>query len=468
MNIQFATQSYKSRSLPVSSQRCVNMYAEAQPQGAKTPVAVFGCPGLTSFTTCGNGPVRGMKTMAGILYVLSGTALYSVTAAGVATAVGNAVTGTGLVSMSENGTQLMIVNGTSGWVFSQAAGFQLVSNPNFFSANTVTFFDGFFVFDRKNTNQFFISGLLDGTDYTGTDFASAEVQPDYVVAIVNQQENLLIFGQQTIETWYDAGNVNFPFQRYDGATIERGCGAPLTVVKEDNSVFFLGDDLMFYRLNGVIPVRISTHAIEYEWSTYAVTSDATCWSYTFQGHKWLVLTFHTAGKTWIYDIATSLWHERESWDTNNNTYTRWRANCHAVAYGKDLVGDAFSGTVGYIDQTVYTEYGNIMEGMMIAPTIHSDRKRVFISCLELDMETGVGLTSGQGSDPQVMLSWSNDGGRSWTQPQPWNSLGKVGTYLTRLRWTRQGQARQRTYRVHISDPVKRTLISANAELSVGM
>src|SRR4029078_9254693 len=108
-----------------------------------------------------------------------------------------------------------------------------------------TFFDQYFVFDRKGTNQFFISGILNGLTYNGLDFASAEVQPDNVLATINQQENLLIFGQKTIETWFDSGAANFPFQRVDGATIQCGCAAAKTPVKEDNAVFFLGDDLIF-------------------------------------------------------------------------------------------------------------------------------------------------------------------------------------------------------------------------------
>lgn len=469
MQINFATNSYKNRSLPVSAQRCVNAYAERQPPDAKTQVSILGAPGLVSFATCGGGPIRGIHVMQGVPYVVSGGSLYSIAADGSAAFLGSVIDNNpNMVSMADNGTQVIIVTGTSGYVWDATSGFRIISSTNFHPAQTVTFFDNYFVLDWKDTNKYFISGILDGTSYSGLDFASAEVQSDFVLATVNQQENLLIFGQRTIETWYDAGALSFPFQRYDGATIERGCIAALTPIKEDNSVFFLGDDLIFYRLNGIIPVRISTHAIEAEWGVYGTTDDAYTFSYTLEGHKFVVLTFPTANVTWVYDISTGLWHERESWDSSNRSLGRWRGSCAGYAYNKNLIGDAFNGIVGYLDPTVYTEYGNTIQTLLVAPPIHSDRKRIFHSLFELDMEAGVGIASGQGSDPQVMLDWSNDGGRTYTPLQKWTTLGAIGEFQTRIRWLRLGQSRQRVYRVTITDPVKRVIIAAHAELSVGM
>lgn len=460
-------QSYRSRSLPVSSQRLINGYMEQQPQGAKSQTPIFGTPGITLFSTCGTGPVRNMWVMAGVLYVVSGQNLYSVTSAGLSTNVGGAILGTGWVSMSDNGTQLCIVNGTQGYIYTVANGFQLITDPNFNPAQTVTFFDNFFVFAHTNTNQFFISNTLDGTTYMALAFASAEVSPDLVLACINQQENLLIFGQKTIETWYDSGDVNFPFQRYDGATIERGCSAPFSIIKEDNSVFFLGDDLIFYRLNGVVPVRISTHAIEWAWSQYPTVADATIWTHTWQGHKFLVLTFPTANATWVFDIATNMWHERISYNSANESMKRWRVSAGTPCYGQIMVGDNYTGKIGFLDSSDFTEYGNTIKMAMISPIAHSDRKRIFISRFEIDAETGVGLTIGQGSNPQYMLDFSDDGGRTWSAQQIWDTAGMIGQYRTRLRWLRGGSFRQRVYRLSITDPVIRTVIAAHADIQVG-
>lgn len=466
--IQFATQSYKSASLPISSQRAVNCYAEKEPQDAKSSVAVLGLHGLTNFATLGNGPIRAMHVMNGVLYALSGGTLYSVSSAGVATVLGGTVGGSGPIVMIDNGTQLFMVNGANGYVYTVASGFQIVTDANFHAATSATFFDLYFVLSWDGTSKFFISNSLDGTTYNGLGFATAEVSPDFVLAIVNQQENLLIFGGNTIEVWYDAGTPIFPFQPILGSTIERGCAAALTPVKEDNSVFFLGDDLIFYRLDNFIPRRISTHAIEDAWKSYTTVTDAFTFSYTYEGHKFVVLTFPTGNATWVYDIATGLWHERESRDMNNNNLGRWRGNCVAGVYNKILIGDAFSGQIGFIDPTVSTELGNTIRTLMVSPPVHSDRRRIFHSRFEIDMETGVGNTVDPGSNPQVCLDWSDDEGRTFIPMQPWQSLGKIGAYRTRLHWQRLGQARDRRYRVQISDPVPRTLIQAYLYSSVGL
>jgi hypothetical protein len=446
----------------------INAYAEREPQDAKSPVAIFGAPGVTQFATCGTGPVRGMEFMNGVLYVVSGTTLYSVDEDGTATALGGAVTGSKIVCMTNNGTQILILNGDFGYIYSEANGFQIITSSNFHASSQGTFFDTYFVMAWDGTNKWFISGSLDGTSYSGTDFASAEVSPDWVLAVVNQQENLLIFGQTTIETWYDAGSVNFPFQRIDGGTVERGCAAALTPIKEDNSVFFLGNDLIFYRLDGVLPKRISTHAIEDAWQKYDVVSDAYCFSYTFNGHKFITLTFPSANATWVYDISTGLWHERISWNEYNVSYGRWRVSTAKQAYGRTVVGDAYSGSVGYLDGTVATEFGNQFRVEMVTPIIHDDRKRVFVSRFELDVEQGMGATTGQGADPLIMLSWSDDGGRVFNSPQLFHSIGKLGEYRARVFWRRLGQTRNRVWKVSISDPVPRVIISAHADLAVGM
>lgn len=467
MDIPFATQSYKSASLPISAQRCVNCYAEQEPQDAKTPVAVLGSPGLLPFAVCGSGPVRGFNYMNGIAYVVSGQRLYSLTNGGVVADIGGAIGGSGIVSMANNGTQICIVNGLEGYIWSQTGGFQVITSVNFYPANTVTFFDNYFVFDRANSNQYFISASSDGTTFSGTDFAYAEVQSDYVLSIVNQTETLLIFGEKTIETWYDAGAINFPFLRTNGGTVERGCAALMTPIKEDNSVFFLGNDFVFYRLSGTALERVSTHAIEDAFQSYPLVSDAYTFSYTYEGHKFINLVFPTANASWVYDVATKFWHERESWDLNNNSYGRWRASTSLMAFGKVLIGDAYSGQVGYLDQNTFTEYGNTMRSIMTAPTLHKDRKLIGIPVFELDVESGVGSATGQGANPQIMLDWSHDGGRTFIAQQQWTTLGAIGAYRTRARWLGLGSSRSWVLRAMISDPVKQTVLSAHAELMMG-
>lgn len=472
MYVMFATQSYRLPSLPISAQSVVNMYAEREPKDAKTPVAVLGHPGIRTFATCGSGPIRGMRNFGGTLYVVSGGTLYSVSSTGVVTSLGGTITGTSLVSMSDNGAlpsgggQLCIVNSANGYIYSTTGGFQLITDPNFFPADVVTFFDSYFVFNKRGTNQFFLSNLLDGTTYQATNIASADGQAGNLVSIVNQQNNLLLFGQTHMETWWDSGAANFPFSRYTGATVERGCVGGLSTVKDDNSVFFLGDDSMHYRLDGTIPHRVSTHGIEAVIKSLNQPSSVVSHSYTWNGHKFIVLTFPSAPWTAVYDVSSGLWHERNSWDANGNALNRWRVNAHEVCYGQDFFGDSQSGQVGVLDPTIQTEFGAVMQSQITSMPIHEDRRRIFHDFLELDMETGVGTSTGQGNMPQAMMDFSDDGGRTWSV-QRWASIGAQGDFRHRVYWDRLGQSRQRVYRITISDPVPRNIISAELHMRKG-
>lgn len=467
MKIPFAVSSYKSQSLPISAQRVVNMYAEKQPPDAKTDVAVFGHPGIIEWAVCGSGPVRGAHKMGGVPYFVSGGRLYSVSSTGVSIDLGGTISGTGPVSMADNGTQLVITNGVNGYLYSALLGFVLISDPDFNPAETTEFFDQRFYFDWEDTNKFFGSDILDGTSYNALVFASAEARPDNVKAIVLNKQILLVFGEKTIEPWQDVGAANMPLERVPGVVIERGLAAPHATAKEDNTVFWLGEDRRYYRLDGLTPMGVSTPAIDAEWQNYSTVSDAYCFSYPWAGHKFVVVHFPTANKTWVFDVSTGMPHERESWDINGRFLGRWCGNCHVSCYDKELIGDAYSGKIGYLSASTYTEFGTTTQALCTSPPIHADRKRLFISKLEMDIEAGVGITVGQGSDPQWMMRNSKDGGRTYTTMQKWRSAGAIGRYRTRLRWLKLGQARERVFELTTSDPVKRTIIAANGDGYIG-
>ncbi len=473
MRIPFATNAYKLPSLPISAQECINFYAEREPQDAKTDgqVSVWGCPGTAPLTVIGLGPVRGLNVMNDIAYIVSGSSFYSLTSGspGTITELGMGIIGTGIVSMSNNGQQVIFVDGAAevGYIYDvPSLTFQQITDVNFHAADTVIFYDQYFVLNRKGTNQWFFSNILDGRVYSPLDFESAEVQADFVTGVVNQQENLLIFGEKSIETWYDTGQNDNPFQRYDGATIERGCQAPLSIVKEDNSVFFLGDDGIFYRLDGVSPRRVSNHALEAEWQTYNNLIDAFAFSYTFNGHKFINLTFQANNTSWTYDISTNLWHRRTSYDTNGNFFPRWRVNCVTQFLDQLICGDAYTGRVDIMQGNEYTEFGHTMVGVLTSPPIQKDRKRIFLSLFELDIETGIAQSVG--ADPQLMLDVSRDGGRTYGNLQQWQSMGQIGQYQTRLRWKKLGQAFQFVLRITVSDAVPRRIIGAYGQVSTGM
>lgn len=183
----------------------------------------------------------------------------------------------------------------------------------FHPAATVQYFDGYFVMDRAGTREFGISAVNDGTQYSALDIARASASSAEVLAVRVYHEQLLIFTTANIEVWWNTGNASFPFQRYDAAFVERGLAAALAIANEDNTVFWMGDDGIAYRLDGFAPVRISTFAMEWAWSQYPDKYlDCSCFVLNQEGHKFLVFNFISGEATWVYDISTGLWHQRES------------------------------------------------------------------------------------------------------------------------------------------------------------
>lgn len=474
MEVQWAINSYQARALPLSAQQLVNFYAEAAPKDAKSPVVIYGTPGIKSFAdTVGDGPIRGTKKMDGVLYAVSGCTLYSVDSTGTATALGSIAVGasrtppncTDKVSMSHNAAstpQLVIVDGTNGWIYTTTDGLVEITDGDFFPADVVDFQDQYFLFNRAGTGQFFLSNLNDGTVYTATDIATAEGDPDNLLAVISNRREVWLFGAETIEIFWNSGNADFPFVRFEGGFIERGCGAAFSIAEDDNSIFWLGEDRVFYRADGFQPQRISQHGIEEALREYVIISDACAFIYTMAGHKFYVCTFPAEGATWVYDITTKLWHERHSFGMG-----RWRVSTYVEVYGKHLVGDFEDGKIGELDLDTYQEYGVTMQGQATGPAVDKDRKRIFHRRFELDIEAGTGLTTGQGSDPQVWLDWSDDGGHTWSARKPFRSMGKIGAYMQRLRWLSLGSARQRIYRLTVSDPVKRSIIAAHLDAEAG-
>jgi hypothetical protein len=235
----------------------------------------------------------------------------------------------------------------------------------------------------------------------------------------------------------------------------------------DNGVFWLGKDArgqgIVYRANGYTGQRISTHAVEWHIQTYGNISDAVAYTYQQDGHSFYVLTFPSANKTWVYDVATNAWHERAGWV--NGEFTRHRSNCQMFFNSEVIVGDYENGKLYAFDPTVYADDGQIqrwLRSWRALPTGQNNLRRTAHHSLQLDCESGVGLNLGQGDDPQAMLRWSDDGGHTWSN-EHWSGMGKIGEYYRRVFWRRLGMTlklRDRVYEVSGTDPVKIAIMGA--------
>jgi len=467
--------SYVARSVNAADSRMVNLFPEILPNEGKTAAFLNRAPGLRLITTLGTGPVRGMwcpDPNGQYAYVVSGDTFYRIDTDYNVTVFGN-VTGTGPVSMSDNGSQVFIAANPDGFIYNMNTQvFGKITDPDFPGAVTVGYLDGYFVFNEPNSQRVWVTSLLDGTSIEPLDFASAEASPDGLVSLIIDHGEAWLFGSNSVEVWYDAGGVDFPLQRIQGAFNELGCAAAYSVAKLDNGVFWLGGDArgegIVYRTQGYSGVRISTHAVEWQIQQYGDMSDAIGYTYQQDGHAFYVLTFPSAGKTWVYDVATQSWHERAAWV--NGSFTRHRSNCQMAFNHEVLVGDYNDGRVYAFDLNKYADDDQPqrwLRSWRALPQNQNNLTRTAQHSLQLDAETGVGLNLGQGSAPQVMLRWSDDGGHTWSN-EHWASMGAIGAYGTRTYWRRLGMTvklRDRVYELSGTDPVKIAIVGAELIMS---
>ena len=459
--------SYVTRSVNAADARMVNLYPEIVPEAGKEPAFLMRAPGLRKLANIGTGPVRGLWQLGGYLYVVSGLKLYKVDSNYTATALGT-VADNGPVCMADNGTQIFIAANPEGYIYNTSTNvFAKITDPDFPGAGTVGYLDGYFVFNEPGSQKFWVTSLLDGTSVDPLDFASAEGAPDGLVGLIVDHREVWLLGTNSVEVWYDAGLLDFPLQRIQGAFNEIGCAAPYSIAKMDNGIFWLGKDArgqgIVYRANGYTGQRISTHAVEWQIQQYGTMEDAIAYTYQQDGHSFYVLIFPSANTTWVYDASTQAWHERAGW--YNGAWTRHRSNCQVVFNNEVIVGDYEDSRIYAFDMDVYADDDQAQRWYRTwraLPPGQNNLKRTAQHSLQLDCETGVGIVTGQGSDPEVMLRWSDDGGHTWSY-EHWRKMGKLGEYGYRTIWRRLGMTekiRDRVYELSGTDPVKLAIMGA--------
>ena len=468
--------SYVARSVNAADNRMVNLFPEIIPEGGKEAAFLSRCPGLEFLQTVGTGPIRGLwahQTNGTDFYVVSGVQVFKLSGLTATPTLLGTVSGTGPVSIADNGTQIFFACNGPSYIYNEVTNvFQQITDPDFPGALTVGYLDGYFVFTEPNSQKVWVTSIFEGTQIDALDFASAEGSPDGLVGLIVDHREAWLFGTDSVEVWYDAGLADFPLTRIQGAFNEIGCVATFSIAKLDNGLFWLGTDArgqgIVYRANGYTGTRVSTHAVEYAIAQYGNLADAIAYTYQQEGHAFYVLTFPTGNATWVYDVATGAWHERAGWD--NGAFMRHRSNCQCNFGGNIIVGDYENGNIYRFNLDVFADNGGIQKWLRswrALPTGQNDLKRTAHHSLQLDCQSGVGLNLGQGSDPQVVLRWSDDGGHTWSN-EHWASLGKIGQYFHRVFWRRLGMTmklRDRVYEVSGTDPVKIAIVGAELILS---
>jgi len=472
---------YEARALIADAQKCVNLYAEKNPDDSPFPETYYPTPGTPIWDTAPvAGEVRAQYTASnGNLYIVVDDTAYYVNA-GVWTVLGTLTTSSGLVSIKDNTLVAVIVDGTSFAFCIKLSdnSWNSVSATNFYACDVVDYLDTYLIFNRKGTNQFFFSlsnadyaMFVGGTAFDPLDIAAKTGGNDNIVGLKVMHRELWLLGEWTSEVWFDAGAQDFAFQAMPGAFVEHGCTAVGSIAKYDLGVYWLGQDAMGanvvfegaqYRAR-----TISTKAIDREIATYANTSDALGFTYLQEGHVFYVLVFPSANVTWVYDIGEEKWHRR-CWSDDNGILNRWRANCFTTYQGKLLVGDFENGNIYYLDLDTYLDSYDGTDGDPVVrvrsfPHTTDENDRLIHKNFLLAMEVGNKMTTATNDNDYVSLRWSDNAGKSYGEAVL-QTLGETGNYIASMQWNRLGLARDRVYEVSWSAPVKTSIQGAYLEV----
>ncbi len=348
-------------------------------------------------------------------------------------------------------------------------------------ASSIAFIDEYFVVSTPNSKQIQISALApNGGVWDPSQVAIKEAYSDNVQRVWTDTpggEYLWLFGTDTIEVWTDTAGL-FPFSRVPGLVFSIGLSAPYSLAGVAGNRFWLWKGII-WGCSGFQPVRMSDNGIEEAIKTFSLfdQQNAEGFSWIDGSHIYYCISFSEAGRSFVYDLALNMWHERLYFF--NGSYGRYRPRVITQFQNMNLVGDYASGAIYKMDPTYYFDAPPIatpagtgvpLRWERICPYVTDSLFNDRYNQLRVDMDTGVGLSippGNPGFNPQVMMRYSIDRGKNWSNEQE-STIGEIGQDLTRLTWPQLGASRiGMTIDLYGSDPVPTSINAAFLDIGQG-
>jgi len=417
-------------------QELINMFVETDQTGGDAQAYLRGTHGLTEwFDSEELEEVRGFDIFEGVLHVVIGDTLYSVSGAsgagGIKTSKGTLNTSAGQCQIFNDGTKMAVCDGAN--VYSQSVVTLTLIRP----ASHMAYQDGWFIIAVPDTGS-----ALASTDLSAWQSIAAEGNPDFIVSLMSDHRELILFGTHSIEIDYNTGDAVLPFARTSGGFIETGCGAKYSPAKINNLVYFLDNNNQIRVLSGLQTQIVSTPSMAYQISTLEDPQEAIGYSYSIEGHVVYVITFPGADITYCFDTITNIWYKWSSGGYNH----RHKSNCFIRYNGLNLVGDKSNGKIYTIDPSSRLDGELPIYRERTTQYTHLGSTTTFFERLVLEIQTATELTG----DPKMMLDYTDDYAKTWEMEQQ-ESLGEVGEYNHEVEFFALGSAKSRAFRIRITD-----------------
>jgi hypothetical protein len=461
------------KSVQVTAQRKLNVYLEHRPDGDKgVKVVCYGTPGMRLLFTVNtplSAPIRGILGCSLGLFAVSGATFVMLTATGSQSYTAAYTSSSNLVSMAATPTQLALADGNAGRLYTAAGGLVAIGGAYPQTARTITNVSTFFVAEQPGSQNFWVSNSGDGTTWNGLSFGGAGAYGDNILAVDNLLGNLIVFSASHMEFWQNVGSTPQPFAPIVSAVNEWGLGALFSRAHANQCIYFLGatrsGQLQVCQLSGYNVTVISTPDVDFVINSLAVTSDAVALTYQQDASVFYQLTFPSANRTLLLNTSNSIWSEAQTGHTTAYA-ARHVGNLSGSYLNQTFITDANNGNVYTPDPNYFTDNGVVIERELVMRHAIEGYNEFTVDEIYLDMEQGVGLTTGQGSNPMIMLRVSRDSGHTYETEQ-WVPVGQMGQYGAdgnRVVWQRQGSARIFTSMLRYTEPTK--FVIANGAMTV--
>ena len=453
---------YTNRSLPVGAQVTRNFYATINDQGGEL-LSFQPFPGLKLFAT-GTGISRGTGELNGVLYEVMGASLSKITSTGAVTSKGS-VEGSGRCVLAEDQVgNLTITTGVGKPYYYDGSTLYQGDDESLPNANTVTYINRRVAYDGNDGDVAF-ADLSDPDSVNGLNLAIAESKADDTLAVYAYKQQLLVFGEKSIQPMYNSGSGNPPYSFILNATQEIGLSAVHSISSNNQYLYFLGSDLSVYQMAGLSLRAIGNPAIGQAIEKYSDTSDAFGVCFTLDNTNFYLLSFPTGNETWLFNETAGIWTNL-AYGTNGDQHL---ISSYNFIYGKHLVTDRLNGNVYELDFDTYTDNGDVIQRQRDTVSINGSTfgkvgADIFMSRLKLEIETGTSLVTGEAN---IIMQYSDDNGRSWSGER-WRSIGAQGEYRHELEWFALGTFKNRMFRFTMSDPINWTLIKLSADVELGI
>ena len=463
--------SYEQRFKASNAQRTINWYPviTGQTEQNKSQISLYPTPGLVSYTTLPGRYGRGLFTLRTHFYTkcfaIVDNTLYEIKPNFTYTTIGtlSAISvGSSRIKMECNlQNELFIPAYDASYVYDLDTSVLTKVTDSEFPNNVTgaTYLDQYMIVCANGA--VFESLTTSALNWDSTQTFSPTFKSAPVIAVAALREQIFNFTTETIEVYINDGES--PYSRLPRTSVLMGIKAKDSLATFQKGFAFIGSsrvgEAQVYFYDGWNePQAISDQSVAYQLSRASTLEDA--YGYiqeTKDGHYWYYLTVPSLNNTFIYDFNSHMWHWRQSvipGTASDGTinHSIFRGAYHTNFNGKNLFLDAYSGKIFYEDYDTYTEDSNFIRRERISQEIWDEDKNVSQDKMIIDCNVGQATSSGQGSSPILQVSWSNDGGYTFTSPMN-VSLGPQGTYNYRVRLNKLGTSRKRNYKLVLTDPV---------------